>query len=304
MGENRSSKLARNTTYHISFETERKGLLRTGRIGTIRWELSEILRVQSDSTPKTEFLNIAPEWTFLVSHESGFRYDSISRKTTLIHAEVTELRMPQVTPQNHTRAQKAPGCKVGWKRQLCGARSVVWCREQWAIWGKENWWSIFSQWFVYTSSSRRSYSPYTSNDDFQGQDVKMGCDAQGVRKGKYCIATTICSRHTSQALLLNRFSAMSHSRGGLWTRARVLCHRKLPCELATACELRLSPTQSLTAQCNITTRCNTLFPSLPFPPSSTKKPSRNLFYSLLYLLVNSQDVLKHTSCKKQYWNIK
>ena len=70
--------------------------------------------MQSDSTPKTEFLNIAPEWTFLVSHESGFKYDSISGKTMLVHAELTELRMPQVTPQNHTRARK--------KRQ--GARLV------------------------------------------------------------------------------------------------------------------------------------------------------------------------------------
>ena len=30
---------------------------------------------------------------------------------------------------------------------------------------------------------------------------------------KYCIATTICSRHASQALILNKFLAMSHSRG-------------------------------------------------------------------------------------------
>ena len=29
----------------------------------------------------------------------------------------------------------------------------------------------------------------------------------------YCIATTICSRHASQALILNKFLAMSHSRG-------------------------------------------------------------------------------------------
>ena len=42
----------------------------------------------------------------------------------------------------------------------------------------------------------------------------------------YCIATTICSHHTSQALLLNRFPVMSHSRGQLWTGARVTCHRK------------------------------------------------------------------------------
>ena len=105
----------RSTKYDVPYifrnRTKRASQNRSNRNDTMRIERD--IASESDSTQKTEFLNIAPEWTFLVSHESGFKYDSISRKNTLIHAELTELRMPQVTPQNHTRAQKAPGCKVG-----------------------------------------------------------------------------------------------------------------------------------------------------------------------------------------------
>ena len=85
--------------------------------------------MQSDSTPKTEFLNIAPEWTFLVSHESGFKYDSISRKTTLIHAEMTEIRMTQVTPQNHTRAKSAR--VQGWLNNPQSIRTIF--HFKWAL---------------------------------------------------------------------------------------------------------------------------------------------------------------------------
>ena len=113
MDEGWFPKVAPYKPYRISFETKLKGPSSTCWTIRIQWELSELLRVQSDSTPKTEFLNIAPEWSLLVSYESDFKNDSISRGTTLIHAKLTELRMSQVTPQNHTRVQKSARVQ-GW----------------------------------------------------------------------------------------------------------------------------------------------------------------------------------------------
>ena len=104
-------KVAQHKLYLISFKTELKGP--SGICWTLRiWELSGVLRVRSDSTPKTQFLNIAPEWAFLISYKSDVNNNSISRRTTLIHAELTELRMPQVTlPKSyvHTKSARMKG---------------------------------------------------------------------------------------------------------------------------------------------------------------------------------------------------
>ena len=56
---------------------------------------------------KTRFLKIAPHQTILVLYESGCKYESIEQRTMIIHLETIEIWMHQVTPQNHTRAQKS-----------------------------------------------------------------------------------------------------------------------------------------------------------------------------------------------------
>ena len=62
---------------------------------------------------KNGFLKSAPHHTFLVSYESGSTYDSIAQRNTLIHAEMTEIRMTQVTPpKSHTRAKKRQGARL------------------------------------------------------------------------------------------------------------------------------------------------------------------------------------------------
>ena len=73
---------------------------------------------------KNGFLKSAPHHTFLVSYESGRTYDSIAQKTTLIHAEMTEIQMTQVTPQNHTRAQKSARVQ-GWLKTTIST-SLTW----------------------------------------------------------------------------------------------------------------------------------------------------------------------------------
>ena len=76
---------------------------------------------------KNGFLKSAPHHTFLVSYESGCTYDSISQKTTLIHAEMTEIRMTQVTPQNHTRARKSARVQ-GWLKttiSICETHALI-----------------------------------------------------------------------------------------------------------------------------------------------------------------------------------
>ena len=60
---------------------------------------------------KNGFLKSAPHHTFLVLYESGSTYDSIAQRTTLIHAEMTEIRMTQFTPEI-THAKKRQGARL------------------------------------------------------------------------------------------------------------------------------------------------------------------------------------------------
>ena len=114
LGERRTiskSSTRQDVSHIIRNRTERTFQRMLNHNDTIRIE--RVIEGANWQHSKNGFLKSAPHHTFLVSYESGSTYDSIAQRNTLIHAEMTEIRMTQVTPpKSHTRAKKRQGARL------------------------------------------------------------------------------------------------------------------------------------------------------------------------------------------------